>query len=157
MLFCCVLILFKITFFEKFFQKYSKNCVKRPLSKRQKHGFLDQLSLNARQKYCRMLQGEHSAIHLTFIKLPIFCLSLHLFLCFVYIISKGSVESGPEPLLLNDAILPKSCVLDHMVQFSSCMAKNIRAVTCDFQQCGILTSVDSDEPVQHPLKLRNSK
>ena len=23
-----------------------------------------------------------------------------------------------------------------------------RDVTCDFQQCGILTSVDSDEPVQ---------
>ena len=32
-----------------------------------------------------------------------------------------------------------------------------RAVTCDFQQCGILTSVDSDEPVQPPFKLRNSK
>ena len=31
------------------------------------------------------------------------------------------------------------------------------AVTCDFQQCGILTSVDSDEPVQPSLKLRNSK
>ena len=31
------------------------------------------------------------------------------------------------------------------------------AVTCDFQQCGILTSVDSDEPVQSPVKLRNSK
>ena len=30
----------------------------------------DQLSLNAGQKYCRMLQGEHSAISLTFIKLP---------------------------------------------------------------------------------------
>ena len=29
--------------------------------------------------------------------------------------------------------------------------------TCDFQQCGILTSVDSDEPVQPPIKLRNSK
>ena len=28
---------------------------------------------------------------------------------------------------------------------------------CDFQQCGILTTVDSDEPVQPPLKLRNSK
>ena len=27
----------------------------------------DQLSLNAGQKYCRMLQGEHSAILLTFI------------------------------------------------------------------------------------------
>ena len=31
------------------------------------------------------------------------------------------------------------------------------AATCDFQQCGILTSVDSDEPVQLPFKLRNSK
>ena len=30
----------------------------------------DQLSLNAGQKYCRMLQGEHSAILLTFIKIP---------------------------------------------------------------------------------------
>ena len=28
---------------------------------------------------------------------------------------------------------------------------------CDFQQCDILTSVDSDEPVQPPVKLRNSK
>ena len=49
---------------------YSKICVKRPLSKRPKIGFQDQLSLNAGQKYCRMLQGEHSAILLTFIKLP---------------------------------------------------------------------------------------
>ena len=32
--------------------------------------FQDQLSLNAGQKYCRMLQGEHSAILSTFIKLP---------------------------------------------------------------------------------------
>ena len=39
-------------------------------SKRQKIGFQDQLSLNVGQKYCRMLQGEHSAILLTFIKLP---------------------------------------------------------------------------------------
>ena len=29
--------------------------------------------------------------------------------------------------------------------------------TCDFQQCGILASVDSDEPVQPPFMLRNSK
>ena len=28
---------------------------------------------------------------------------------------------------------------------------------CDFQQCGILTNVDSGEPVQPPFKLRNSK
>ena len=33
----------------------------------------------------------------------------------------------------------------------------IRAATCNFQQCGILTSVDSYEPVQPPFKLRNSK
>ena len=50
---------------------YSKTCVKRPLSKSQKIGFQDPLSLNAGQKYCRMLQGEHSAILWTFIKLPV--------------------------------------------------------------------------------------
>ena len=44
---------------------YSKTFLKRPLKKE------DQLwPLNAGQKYCRMLQGEHSAILLTFIKLP---------------------------------------------------------------------------------------
>ena len=26
-------------------------------------------------------------------------------------------------------------------------------MACDFKQCGILTSVDSDEPVQPPLSL----
>ena len=28
--------------------------------------------------------------------------------------------------------------------------------TCDFQQCGILTNVDSDEPLQPPLSLETS-
>ena len=37
--------------------EYSKTCVKRPLSKRPKIGFQDQLSLKAGQKYCRMLKG----------------------------------------------------------------------------------------------------
>ena len=50
-------------------KKYSKTCVKRPLSKDRKFGCQDQLSLNAGQKYCRMLKGEHSAILSTFIKL----------------------------------------------------------------------------------------
>ena len=49
---------------------YSKTCVKRSLSKDRKIGFYDQLSLNAGQKYCRMLRGKHSVILLTFIKLP---------------------------------------------------------------------------------------
>ena len=30
-------------------------------------------------------------------------------------------------------------------------------MTCNYQQCGILKSVDSDEPVQPSFKLRNSK
>ena len=34
-----------------------------------KTGVEDPLSLNAGQKYCRMLQGEHSAVLSTFIKL----------------------------------------------------------------------------------------
>ena len=45
-----------------------------------KNAFQDQLSLNAGQKYCRMLQREHSAILTTFIELPfvikIFILSI---------------------------------------------------------------------------------
>ena len=50
--------------------KYSETCHKRPLKKTPKIGFQDRLSLNAGQKYCRMLQGEHFAILSTFIKLP---------------------------------------------------------------------------------------
>ena len=48
----------------------SKTLCKRTLSKRPKLGFQDQLSLNAGQKYYRMLQEKHSAILLTFIRLP---------------------------------------------------------------------------------------
>ena len=48
---------------------YSKTCLKRPLNKKTKHGFQGRLSLNAGQKYCRMLPLEHSAIISTFIKL----------------------------------------------------------------------------------------
>ena len=60
--------------------EYSKTCLKRSLKKNTKIGFKGRLSLNAGQKYGRMLQGEHSAILLTFIKLPftikIFVLSI---------------------------------------------------------------------------------
>ena len=51
---------------------YSKTCLKQPLKKNTIIGFQYGLSLNAGQKYCRMLQGEHSAILSTFIKLPFF-------------------------------------------------------------------------------------
>ena len=60
---------------------YNKTCVKWPLSKWPKIGFQNQLSLYAGQKYCRTLQGEHSAILSTSIKLPfvikIFVLSIY--------------------------------------------------------------------------------
>ena len=49
---------------------YSKTCLERPLPKRPKISFLDYLLLNAGQKYCRMLLGEHSAILSTCIKVP---------------------------------------------------------------------------------------
>ena len=59
---------------------YSKTCLKQSLKKKTKIDFQDRLSLNAGQKYCRMLQAEHSALLLTFIKLPfvinIFVLSI---------------------------------------------------------------------------------
>ena len=37
-------------------RNYSKTCLKRPLKKKTKIGFKDRLSLNAGQKYYRMLQ-----------------------------------------------------------------------------------------------------
>ena len=49
---------------------YSKTCLKRPLKKNTKIGFQYRILLNAGQKNCRMLQGEHTAILSTFIKLP---------------------------------------------------------------------------------------
>ena len=62
--------------------KYSKTCVKQPFSKRPQIGFQDRLSLNAGQKYCRMLQGEHSAILSTFIQLP-FVIKMFVFAFFL--------------------------------------------------------------------------
>ena len=70
--------------------KYSKTCVKQPLSKRPKNVFQDQLSFNAGQKYCRMLQWEHFAILSTFIKLS-----------FVIKIFVSSIFSGRLRLLLS--------------------------------------------------------
>ena len=49
---------------------YSKTCVNGH-SEKTKKGFQDRLSLNAGEKYCRMLQRGHSAILSTFIKLQV--------------------------------------------------------------------------------------
>ena len=74
----------------KFSGKYSKTCVKRPLSKRQKIGFQDQLSLNAGQKYCRMLHGERSAILRS-----LFCLFLRGRFTQVLLYAKHLISSLP--------------------------------------------------------------
>ena len=48
-------------------------------------------------------------------------------------------------------------VLTNWLRHKSVKFSTISAVACDFQQCGILTSVDSDELLQPLIKLRNSK
>ena len=55
-----------------------------------KIGFQDQLWLNAGQKYCRMLQGEHSAILSTFIKLP-FVINTFVFFIFEWLFYTGFI------------------------------------------------------------------
>ena len=71
---------------------YSKTCLKRSLKMETKIVFQDPLTLNAGQKYCRMLQGEHSAKLSTFIKLPlvikIFVLSI-----FEWLLNTGFIVS----------------------------------------------------------------
>ena len=68
---------------------HSKTCLKWPLKKKTKIDFQDQLSLNAGQKYCRML--EHSAILSTFIKLPFV---MKIFIVIVLSIFEGPFKTG---------------------------------------------------------------
>ena len=43
------------------------------------------------------------------------------------------------------------------VRLQHWLFKSIWVSACDFQQCGFLTCIDSEEPLQPPFKLRNSK
>ena len=91
---------------------YSETCVKRPLSKRPEIGFQDQLSLNTGQKYCRMLQGEHSAILLTFIKLPFVN---------IYILNVAALDETIIPSCLHFSMrnIEQSCGLGHASRWSN--------------------------------------
>ena len=51
---------------------YSKTCVKWPFSKRPKNGFQDRLSLNAGQKYCRMISFFRPSLSYQFSSRPLF-------------------------------------------------------------------------------------
>ena len=55
---------------------YSKICVKRPLAKRPKIAFQDQFSLNAGQKYCRILQYFWPSLSYHLSLRSLFCLFL---------------------------------------------------------------------------------
>ena len=65
-----------------------------------KIGFQDRLLLNAGQKYCRMLQEEHSAILSTFIKLP-FAIKIFVWSIFEWPLRTGFTVRGN----------PCSCIL----------------------------------------------
>ena len=71
---------------------------------------------------------------------------------------KGGCTGSSESALVKIPHCWKSHVTAHFAaaeQFENDII--VDAPTCDFQQCGILTSVDSDMPVQPPFKLRNAK
>ena len=80
---------------EKSFNIYSKTCLKGPLKKNTKIGFQYHLSLNAGQKYCRMLPLEHSAILSTFIKLP-FSIKTFVLSIFKWLLKTGFTVLLPE-------------------------------------------------------------
>ena len=58
------------------------------LKRRPQIGFQDRLLLNVGQKYCRMLQGEHSSILSTFIKLP-FVINIFVLSIFEWLLKTG--------------------------------------------------------------------
>ena len=64
-------------------------------------------------------------------------------------------DGGFAMLRLNYVTLMKS--LKVMPIISVAIIVITWAAACDFQQCGILTSVDSDQPAQPPFRRRNSK
>ena len=74
-------------------------------------GFQDQISLNAGQKYCRMLQREHSAILLTFIKLP-FVIKIFILSIFEWVFYTGlTVYKTLATLLPNSKLIVSSITI----------------------------------------------
>ena len=66
----------------------SRSTVKPVNQKEDQNSFQVRLFLNAGLKHCRMLQGEHSAILLTFVKLPFV---IRIFVLFIF---EWSLETG---------------------------------------------------------------
>ena len=75
-----------------------------------KIGFQGQFSLNAGQQYCRMLPLEHSAIVLTFIKLP-FVIKI-----FILSIFEWPLKTGFTVLFQNYYEEPAGSVIECLTQ-----------------------------------------
>ena len=97
--------------------------------------FKDQLSLNAGQKYCRMLQREHSAILSTFIKLPfvikIFILSIfviHRFYCSSNLSADFNVGTFVVVLIFNSM---NTCLQRQIAIFNFRSEKTSIKFTCN--------------------------
>ena len=109
----------------------SKTCVKSPLSKNPQICFQHQLLLNAGQKYCTMLQGEHSAILLTYIKLPfvtkIFVLSIFEWPFYCSLVFIWPVQSTRRSI----AVIPVISVCVHVHAFPSCWITVLKSLYLD--------------------------
>ena len=62
-----------------------------------------------------------------------------------------------KALLRSCGFVGSSLLLLAESRLTTALINTICAATCDFQQCGIFTSVDSDDPMQPPFKLRSFK
>ena len=66
-----------------------------------------------------------------------------------------------QPLALVTAFFDGRGLAEHQSGWSWSVRKMLKTLElhsiCDFQKSGIVTSVDSDEHVQPPFKLRNTK
>ena len=65
------------------------------------------------------------------------------------------LEVSSSYVFSEEQVLQSHCHAGHQAWISKYI--HVWAVAWDFQQCGILTCVDSDEPLQPPSKLRHSK
>ena len=86
--------------------------------------------------------------------------SLQFILCIIHpgwleLTLARTIFHGSKPVWAIEVLLYILCNWEIMCKTTNWCYK--WAATCDFQQCGILTSVDSNEPVWPPFKLRNSK
>ena len=95
----------EMLFFMKVF--YIKTCLKR--KKKTNICFQDRLLLNAGQKYCRMLQREHSAILSTFIKLP-FVIKIFVLTFFEWLLKTGFTVFGGSAVGMTNTLKIDQCL-----------------------------------------------